>query len=180
MKSPFPVTKFRWRSRGTRIYTREEIVHAVPARVFAVVESLGGDRGWLFADLLWRWRGGLDRLVGGVGMSRQRRDPDSLQVGDIVDFWRVDSLKSPWFLRFSAEMKLPGQAWLQFQFNDVPEGTLLRSEALFKPQGLWGELYWWAMYPLHIILFTGMLRAIASQAKRGSDVRSEVVPARED
>jgi hypothetical protein len=166
----FPITKFRWRSRGTLIYTREEIVHAQPARVFAVVEGLGGRRGWLFANFLWRWRGAIDRTMGGVGMSRGRRHPDHLQVGDVVDCWRVETLKAPWFIRYAAEMKLPGLAWLQFQFNDVPEGTLLRSEALFKPSGFLGDLYWWAMYPVHVFLFTGMLRAIAAEAERSAQI----------
>ncbi len=166
MNTEFPVTKSRWRSRGTRIYTRHEVVHASPACVYAVVETLGGRRGWLFADFLWQLRGALDRLMGGVGMSRERRDPDHMQVGDVVDFWRVESVKHPWFIRLAAEMKLPGQAWLQFQFNEVPDGTLLRSEALFKPSGLLGDLYWFALYPVHVFLFGGMLRAITAQAER--------------
>jgi hypothetical protein len=165
-RSSFPVTKSRWRTRGTLIYTRQEIVHVPAACVFSVVEGLGGRRGWLFANFLWRLRGTLDRAFGGVGMSRGRRDPDHLQVGDVVDFWRVESLNEPWFIRFAADMKLPGQAWLQFQFNDVPEGTLLRSEALFKPSGVFGKIYWWTMYPIHVFLFTGLLRAIASRAEK--------------
>lgn len=144
-------------------------MHAVPARVFTVVERLGGRRGWLFANFLWRWRGAVDRAMGGVGMGRGRRDPDSLRVGDVVDFWRVEALTYPTFIRFAAEMKLPGRAWLQFQFNNVPEGTLLRSEALFKPIGIPGRLYWAALYPLHVILFTGMLRAIRAEAERGPE-----------
>src|SRR5512146_265038 len=162
----FPITRYHWRSRGTLIYTRYEIVHAPPACVYAIVEGLGGRRGWLFANFLWRLRGGLDRLIGGVGMSRARRDPDHLQVGDVVDFWRVESIKYPWFIGMAAEMKVPGRAWLQFQFNEVPDGTMLRSEALFKPSGLFGMLYWWALYPVHVFLFTGMLRAITARAER--------------
>ena len=173
VKTEFPVTKSRWQSRGSLIYTRHEIVRASPARVFAVVEGLGGHRGWLFANFLWQMRGALDRLVGGVGMSRGRRDPDRLQVGDVVDFWRVESLKHPWFIRLAAEMKLPGQAWLQFQFNEVPGGTLLRSEALFKPTGFFGDLYWLVLYPVHVFLFSGMLRAIAAQAERGKGMLAE-------
>lgn len=165
MRAEFPVTKFHWRSRGAFIYTREEIVHAAPESVFAVVSGLGGERGWLFANVLWRLRGAIDRVLGGVGMSRRRRDPDALRVGDVVDFWRVENLHHPNFLRYAAEMKLPGKAWLQFQFNPVPDGTLLRSEAIFKTSGFLGALYWYAMYPVHVFLFTGMLRAIAVRAE---------------
>jgi uncharacterized protein DUF2867 len=160
----FPVTKFRWRSRGAFIYTREEIVRAAPESVFGVVSGMGGQHGWLFANVLWRLRGAIDRALGGVGM-RRRRDPDHLRVGDVVDFWRVENLHYPTFLRYAAEMKLPGQAWLQFQFNPVPDGTLLRSEAIFKTNGFLGVLYWYAMYPVHVFLFTGMLHAIAARAE---------------
>jgi uncharacterized protein YndB with AHSA1/START domain len=156
------------RERGTLVYMRELVVPAAADRVFRVVQGIGGQRGWMFANYLWRLRGNIDRWLGGVGMSRPRRDPDELCVGDVVDFWRVQALRRDRFIRFAAEMKLPGKAWLQFEF--VPEAageTRLRSSALFKPDGMWGLLYWLALYPAHVFLFSGMLRAIAAAAEAG-------------
>lgn len=154
------------RSRGCLIYTRQVLVRSAPARVFAVVEGLGGRRGWLFANFLWQLRGVADRALGGVGMSRGRRDPDSLRVADVVDFWHVEALHRDQFLRFAADMKLPGAAWLQFEMIPLEQGTLLRSQALFKPNGIWGDLYWALMYPAHVFIFSGLLRAIAKHAER--------------
>jgi hypothetical protein len=155
------------RLRGSLVYTREVAVRAAPDRVFAEVAAIGGERGWPFANFLWRWRGHIDRLLGGVGMRRPRRDPDQLRIGDVVDFWRVEALRPGRLIRFLAEMKLPGEAWLQFEFLPLASGeTLLRAAAVFKPRGFWGILYWVALYPVHVFLFGGMLRALADTTER--------------
>jgi hypothetical protein len=154
-----------FRERGSLVYARSLLVRAPAERTFGVVEGIGGDRGWLFADWLWQFRGIIDQWVGGVGMSRRRRDPDQLRVGDVLDFWRVRQLDRNRFLRLEAEMKLPGRAWLQFHFERGDEGTILRSEALFLPNGIFGHLYWAAFYPAHVFLFNGLLRAIAAAAE---------------
>jgi hypothetical protein len=161
------------RERQTLVYSRELFVNASAERVFAVVKGIGGERGWLFADFLWRWRARIDEWTGGVGMTRLRRDPDELRVGDVVDFWRVQEFQPNCFLRLKAEMKLPGRAWLQFRVEPAEVGSLLRSEALFKPDGILGDLYWGLLYPVHVFLFTGMLRAIAAAAEGGSSIAHE-------
>jgi uncharacterized protein DUF2867 len=153
------------RERGSLVYARSLLVRAPVERIFGVVEGIGGDRGWLFADWLWQLRGRVDQCVGGVGMSRPRRDPDQLKVGDVLDFWRVRQLDRNRFLRLEAEMRLPGRAWLQFHFEPGEKGTILRSEALFLPKGILGHLYWAAFYPAHVLLFNGLLRAIAAAAE---------------
>ncbi|HEX9120884.1 MAG TPA: DUF2867 domain-containing protein [Terriglobales bacterium] len=158
------------RERQTLVYSRELFVRAPAERVFAVVKGIGGERGWLFANFLWRWRARMDEWTGGIGMMRRRRDPDELRVGDVVDFWRVQEFQPNRFLRLRAEMKLPGRAWLQFHVEPAEHGALLRSEALFKPDGILGDLYWGLLYPIHVFLFSGMLRAIAAQAEGGTGV----------
>ena len=148
---------------------RQLNVAASPREVFEVFSCLGGDQGWLFFDWAWRLRGILDRLVGGVGLRRGRRDPLLLRVGDAVDFWRVESIEDRadfYLLRFRAEMKLPGEAWLQFVSSVDEEGeTRLTQTAFFAPKGLSGLLYWYLLYPLHGQVFSGMLRRIKEVAE---------------
>ncbi len=154
------------RNRGTICDVRQILVHAPPARVFDVLQGLGGKAGWLYANLLWQIRGWLDHRLGGVGMSRGRGEGANLRVGDSVDFWRVEKVVPGEKISLHAEMKLPGRAWLQFVL--VPESrerTLLRCFAWFEPRGLAGELYWWALYPIHILIFRGMARAIARKSE---------------
>jgi hypothetical protein len=134
--------------------------------VFRVLSSLGGDRGWLFWNWAWRLRGMLDRLVGGPGLRRGRRDPNEVLPGDAVDFWRVEAVEPPRLLRLRAEMKLPGQAWLQWEAEPENGGTRLVQSALFAPKGLSGTLYWKALYPAHKIIFSAMVRRIAREADR--------------
>ncbi len=131
--------------------------------VFARVRRLGGTNGWYCANSLWSLRGALDRLVGGVGMRRGRRDPEALAVGDPVDFWRVERYEEGRILGLRAEMRLPGAARLTFLVtpNGTGPGSVLRQTAEFLPSGLWGRLYWWALAPLHTMIFGGMARAIA-------------------
>jgi uncharacterized protein YbjT (DUF2867 family) len=137
---------------------------AAPEQVFAVVEGLGGDRGYHGAGWLWRLRGLLDVLVGGVGLRRGRRHPDRLAVGDTVDFWRVEILERPERLRLHAEMRLPGQAWLEFRVVPTATGSRLEQHARFAPRGLWGRLYWYVLWPFHRLIFPRMAGRIAAAA----------------
>lgn len=147
---------------------RRAVVAAPVDTVRDVLHSLGGGMGWLYADRLWRLRGWLDQLLGGVGMRRRRVRLIPLQAGDEVDFWRVRKVSESRLL-LRAEMKVPGKAWLQFCFAPLEDGrTELRSIASFEPRGLFGRLYWWSLYPLHQLIFSGMLRAITKLAESRS------------
>ena len=150
---------------GTRIVDSRSVeVGCRPDQAFAPVRRIGGDVGWYFGDLLWRIRGWLDILVGGPGLRRGRRNPEVLRVGDALDFWRVEAFESPSLVRLAAEMRLPGRAWLQFEVEPAGAGARIRQTAIFDPRGLAGLLYWHALYPIHSIIFAGMLRAIAAEA----------------
>jgi uncharacterized protein YbjT (DUF2867 family) len=144
----------------------------VPARctastLFAEVCSLGGERGWPYADSLWKIRGFIDKISGGVGLRRGRRHPSELLPGDVLDFWRVESILPGQRLVLRAEMKVPGQAWLKFSVSASDDGTsTLHQEAKFYPKGVLGILYWYGIYPLHRVIFHGMARAIARDAER--------------
>ena len=153
-------------SEGMVREKRQRLVNVDPPAVFRAFTSLGGEIGWLYMNWAWQLRGLIDRLVGGVGMRRGRRDPLELRVGDALDFWRVEAVESNRLLRLRAEMKVPGLAWLQFQAQLQPDGqTLLTQTAFFAPKGLFGWLYWYLLYPLHSLIFSGMIDAIAARAK---------------
>ncbi|RPI67189.1 MAG: SDR family oxidoreductase, partial [Ignavibacteriae bacterium] len=139
-------------------------VDAAPSDVFAAVESIGGDTGWYYGNWLWSVRGWIDLLIGGVGIRRGRRDPRHVLVGDALDCWRVESIQPGTRLRLSAEMKLPGRAWLEFEVLPHNGGSTLRQTATFDPLGLWGLAYWYGIWPLHQFVFAGMLRGIARAA----------------
>jgi uncharacterized protein YbjT (DUF2867 family) len=157
---------------GSRIVDSRSIdVAASPEEAFAPVRRIGGDTGWYYADFLWRVRGALDLLVGGPGMRRGRRDPDVPTVGDALDFWRVEEYVPSRILRLFAEMKIPGRAWLQFEVESAPIGARIRQTAIFEPKGLIGPLYWYALYPLHELIFAGMLRRIGVVASIGASPR---------
>ena len=144
---------------------RERYVNASPTTVFSVFTSLGGETGWLFMNWAWRLRGLADRLMGGVGLRRGRRDPNELRVGDALDFWRVEAIEPGRLLRLRAEMKVPGEAWLQLVATPMADGrTLLQQTAFFAPRGLSGWLYWYALYPVHRLIFSGFIRAIGRKA----------------
>ena len=149
---------------GMIIERRERVIAAAPDRVFAEVERLGGDAGWPYANVLWRIRGLMDRMVGGVGMRLGRRDPDRVRVGDAVDFWRVEEVVRPRLLRLRAEMRLPGRAWLQYEVAETPGGCRLVQTAFFEPKGLPGLAYWYAIYPVHGLIFRGMVRVLAERS----------------
>jgi hypothetical protein len=117
-------------------------------------------------DWAWQIRGTLDRLFGGVGMRRGRRDPDDLRVGDTLDFWRVEHVQPGRMIRLRAEMKVPGLAWLQLEARPADNGqTELLQTAFFQPKGLFGLLYWYVLYPMHALIFSGMIRKIAERSK---------------
>jgi len=158
---------------GITLEHRQRVVRASPAAVFGVFTGLGGRRGWLYMDVAWKARGFIDSLVGGVGMRRGRRDPDTLRVGDAVDFWRVEAVEPDRLLRLRAEMKVPGKAWLQFQAKPVADGrTLLSQTAFFAPKGLLGWLYWYGLYPIHGLIFSGMIDKIAQRAREAGRERA--------
>ncbi len=139
-------------------------VAASPEQTFAPIQRIGGKTGWYYGNRFWRLRGLLDKLVGGVGLRRGRRDPVRLAVGDALDFWRVEAFEQDRLLRLSAEMKTPGRIWLQFEVNGDQAGTTLRQTAIFDPHGLAGRAYWYALYPVHYLIFEGMLRRIERAA----------------
>lgn len=154
------------RSLREGLYREERSVDvdAPPARTFSAIEHLGGDTGWLYGDALWRLRGALDRLVGGVGFRKGRPKPARLQEGDPVDFWRVTARDAPHLLRLRAEMRLPGRAWLQYAVtprNDAAPGCRITQTVFFEPKGLTGTLYWALAQRLHGPLFAGQLQALA-------------------
>lgn len=146
---------------------REISVDAPDWAAFRAVCRVGGGHGWYAADWLWRIRGWLDQLVGGPGLRRGRRDPELVSYGEALDFWRVTGLERNRRLTLRAEMKLPGEALLQFRIEPRGEdGCVLRQEALFHPRGLLGLLYWYSVVPLHHIVFRGMVRGIEREALR--------------
>ena len=144
--------------------TRSFRASADQETTYAAFSSLGGERGWLFWSWAWSFRGMLDRMVGGPGLRRGRRHPTELEPGDAVDFWRVERVDRPNLLRLRAEMKVPGRAWLQWETIPEAEGTQLVQTAIFEPFGLAGHLYWNLLYPVHKIIFSGMVRRIAELA----------------
>lgn len=156
-----------WAGGSLYVDERSSATGASPDRLWEVVEGIGGDTGWYSFPLAWRVRGALDRLVGGVGLRRGRRDPRRLRVGDALDFWRVEERRPGHLLRLRAEMRLPGLAWLEFHVEHDGAGTRLRQRATFAPRGLAGHAYWWAIAGFHGIVFGGMVRGIVRAAERG-------------
>jgi uncharacterized protein YbjT (DUF2867 family) len=154
---------------GSRLVdSRVTTVDQSPDVAFRPIERIGGKTGWYYGDTLWRLRGLLDLLVGGAGLRRGRRDAAHLRVGDHIDFWRVEQFEPGRLLRLSAEMKLPGRAWLQFEV--IPEdkgGSTIRQTALFDPVGLAGLAYWYGLWPLHNLVFKNMSKGIARAAGPG-------------
>jgi uncharacterized protein YbjT (DUF2867 family) len=140
---------------------------ATPAEdLYLAFTSLGGQTGWLYANWAWWLRGVLDRMVGGVGFRRGRRDPQDLRVGDALDFWRVEVLEPGRRMLLRAEMKVPGRAWLRFEALPRPDQTTrLVQTALFAPKGLFGLLYWYGLYPLHSLIFSGLINGVARRAQ---------------
>ena len=144
---------------GSRLVdSRTRQVAACSADAFKPVRRIGGTTGWYYGNWLWKIRGFLDLLVGGVGVRRGRRHPDELRIGDSLDFWRVDQFEENKLLRLVAEMKVPGRAWLEFEVTEKNGVSTIRQTAIFDPVGLFGIAYWYALFPLHQFVFAGMLR----------------------
>lgn len=167
-------SKLRWGGQrfGNRLVdSRTVFVPVNPRQVFVPVRRIGGRTGWYYGNWLWRVRGWLDRVVGGVGLRRGRRDAEHLFPGETVDFWRVDAIEPCRLLRLNAEMRLPGRAVLQFEVDPVPGGSNIRQTAMFEPRGLGGLVYWYALYPIHQFVFAGMLRGIARACQEASNAK---------
>jgi hypothetical protein len=155
---------------GMMIERRQLLVDLPAETVFRAYSGVGGERGWLYMDWAWAIRGWLDKIVGGVGLRRGRRDPDEIWVGESLDFWRVEAVTPQRCMRLRAEMKLPGNAWLEFQSAPQKDGkTLLTTSAFFATHGLFGFLYWYAMWPFHKFIFDGLTRKIAERAHQISE-----------
>ncbi len=155
---------------------RTRKVEAPPEAVYRAFTSMGGDRGWLIWKPAWRARGVLDQMVGGPGLRRGRRHPLELEVGEAVDFWRVEALEPGRMLRLRAEMKVPGRAWLQWEAIPEGEGTRLVQSAIFAPSGLPGILYWYALFFAHAFIFSAMVDAVGRLAHRIEAGEDPLVP----
>ena len=160
---PLP-TDPAWSGGSLYVDERERLCQCESADLWRIIEGIGGDRGYYSWPMAWEVRGWLDRLVGGVGLRRGRRDPDTLQVGEALDFWRVEERIPGHLLRLRAEMRLPGLAWLELSVHEDPTRYVQR--AIFHPRGLSGHVYWWAVAPFHGVVFGTMVRRITRAAQR--------------
>ena len=180
------VTDPAWTGGTLFVDERERTTSASRDEVWKVLSSLGGTTGWYGFEWAWRIRGRIDSVFGGVGMRRGRRDQHVLRVGDPLDFWRVADVKDNETILLRAEMRVPGQAWLEFRLSDVAAtaggaggsngagrggavGTHVVQRAIFRPRGLAGRLYWWVLIPFHAIIFPGMLRNALAHAEKSSN-----------
>jgi len=162
------------RAEGVICDLREVVVDASPDRVFAVLENLGGKHGWLSFDVLWRIRGWMDELIGGAGNSRGRSRQFGMRAGDVIDFWRVERVEVQRTVLLHAEMKVPGDAWLQFDLRVGGSGrTNLRCCAWFQPRGLLGEIYWYLLYPVHLLIFRKLTTEVRRRAESTDVVATE-------
>ena len=148
-----------------RVDSRTAWVRVTPEVAFRPISRIGGATGWYYGNRLWRLRGLLDLAFGGPGLRRGRRDPERVSPGDTLDVWRVDAFEPGRLLRLVADMRLPGRAWLQFEVSPENGGSTIRQTALFDPVGLGGLLYWYGLWPVHRLVFAGMLRSIATEAE---------------
>lgn len=154
-----------WAGGSAYTDSRKRTVKSSADEIWQRIIRLGGTSGWYYGNWLWRLRGLMDKLIGGVGLNRGRRNRDTIMPGDALDFWRVVDVQPHKRLLLFAEMKLPGKAWLEFRLTENADGhTLVQQTAIFVPSGLLGLLYWWAVSPLHDFVFDGMLTGIASVA----------------
>jgi hypothetical protein len=133
---------------------------------FAPIRRIGGSQGWYWGNVLWQMRGLADAMIGGVGMRRGRPDPETPTVGSTLDFWRVEAYEPDRRLRLCAEMKVPGRAWLEFRAGGNGTSTEIHQTAEFEPDGTMGWLYWYVLWPIHVVMFRAMARAIRAEAMR--------------
>lgn len=156
-----------WAGGSVYLDDRRHLVDAAPQHLWDVIEGIGGENGWYSFPLAWSVRGLADRLVGGVGLRRGRRDPRRLHLGESLDWWRVEAIEPGRLLRLRAEMKVPGKAWLDLSVESDEQGrTVFHQRAVFHPRGLAGHAYWRAIAPFHGVVFGGMLRNITGEAER--------------
>ncbi len=155
---------------GAFVHSLETTVHASPEQAFAPIRRIGGPTGWYYANWLWRLRGIVDIWMGGLGLSPGRRHPDQLEVGDVVDCWNVAAYEANHRLLLAARMRMPGRAWLEFRVDGSDSDSVIRQTAIFDPRGLLGRAYWYVTYPVHRILFAGMLKQIGRVAQGSSEV----------
>ncbi len=164
LSSTGPVRHWGGVQFGSRLVESQALrVAYPPAQAFQPIRRIGGANGWYDLNWLWRLRGFLDLLMGGVGLRRGRRHPEELVPGDTVDFWRVEAYEPDRLLRLFADMKLPGRAWLQLEVEGRDSGSIIRLSAIFDPIGIRGWLYWYSLYPVHKVMFARMLRAMARE-----------------
>ncbi|MDH3399113.1 MAG: SDR family oxidoreductase, partial [Acidimicrobiia bacterium] len=161
---PLP-TDPEWAGATLKFDERTVTTGATPPAVFWAFSRIGGEVGYYSSDWAWELRGMVDSLIGGVGLRRGRRHPEDLRLGEAVDFWRVSSIEPGHRLQLHAEMKLPGEAWLEFEVEAIPTGSRLRQKASFYPRGLLGRLYWLSLTPFHRAIFEQMARGIIEAAE---------------
>ncbi|MEU1981285.1 SDR family oxidoreductase [Nocardia sp. NPDC019395] len=169
---PLP-TDPEWSGGSLYQDVRERPTSADPAALWAVIEAIGGEHGWYSFPLAWSLRGWLDRLAGGAGLRRGRRDPHRLHEGEALDWWRVERIERPSLLRLRAEMRLPGNAWLELCVDSAESGAVYRQRAVFEPRGLAGHLYWKSIAPFHAVIFGGMTRNITGAAEAANGDRGD-------
>ena len=149
---------------GSRIVDSRNLkIKCHPKEAFCPIKTIGGKNGWYYANWAWTVRGFFDLLFGGVGVRRGRSDPSKLVIGDTIDFWRIEDFEENRFLRLKAEMKVPGRAWLQFEIKQEDEFCSVHQTAIFDPLGVLGLAYWYVLYPVHKLIFRGMLREISKR-----------------
>ena len=166
-----------WAGGSSYVDARNSVVRASPAALWRVIEGIGGETGWYSFPAAWAVRGVLDRLAGGVGLRRGRRDPRHLLAGDALDFWRVEAIEPGKLLRLRAEMKLPGLAWLELSVGQDYDGmTTYSQRAIFRPRGLAGHAYWRSISPFHGVVFGGMLRNITAAAEKAERAGGTPLP----
>ena len=158
----YPYTGYRFADR--LIDHRTLNISVPPETAFKPIQNIGGEKGWYAWNILWQIRGVIDLLLGGVGMRRGRSNEDKLIVGGTIDFWRIEKIVTNNFLSLKAEMKLPGRAWLEFEVVGHGNSSTINQTAIFEPAGIFGKIYWYSLYPLHQLIFNGMLRAIEHKA----------------